>query len=331
MFLEITILVVSGIVFGVYFVASRNKRERIDFHGKHVVITGGSQGIGFELSLEVFRQGAHVTIIARNQAKLNEIKCELESIQKKNPTLGSQIIQVESLDISKSYEETQNVFDRVVSKAGPVDVLINNAGTAKSAEFSDMPAQDFENMMRVNYFGGVFCTKAVVSSMKNRHFGRIVFVSSQAGQIGIFGYAGYSATKFALKGFAEALQMELKPYNIYLTLAYPPDTDTPGFKEENIGKPEECQILSDSSGLYTPKVVADGIIKSIKKGSFNCYFGLNGFLLATLTSGASPVTTFKEAMIQILTIPLTRLVAIFLGFHFDSVVKSCHKKKTKAN
>jgi 3-dehydrosphinganine reductase len=68
--------------------------------------------------------------------------------------------------------------------------------------------------------------------MKQRKFGRILFVSSQAGQIGIFGYTAYSATKFALRGFAEALQMELKPYGIYVTLSYPPDTDTPGFKEE---------------------------------------------------------------------------------------------------
>lgn len=86
--------------------------------------------------------------------------------------------------------------------------------------------------MRVNYIGGVYCTKSVVETMKNRKFGRIVFVSSQAGQIGIYGYTAYSATKFALRGLAEALQMELKPYNIYVTVSYPPDTDTPGFKEE---------------------------------------------------------------------------------------------------
>lgn len=79
-------------------------------------------------------------------------------------------------------------------------------------------------MMRVNYIGALYCTKAVVNSMKKRHFGRIAFISSQAGQIGIFGYTGYSASKFALKGFAESLQMELKPYKIFVTLSFPPDT-----------------------------------------------------------------------------------------------------------
>lgn len=86
--------------------------------------------------------------------------------------------------------------------------------------------------MRVNYLGGVYCTKSVVDSMKSRKFGRILFVSSQAGQIGVYGYTAYSATKFAIRGLAEALQMELKPFNIYISVSYPPDTDTPGFKEE---------------------------------------------------------------------------------------------------
>jgi 3-dehydrosphinganine reductase len=93
-----------------------------------------------------------------------------------------------------------------------------------------------KEIMRINYIGAVYCTKAVVDSMKNRHFGRIVFVSSQAGQLGVFGYTAYSASKFALRGLAESLQMELKPYNIYVTLSYPPDTDTPGLKEENLHK-----------------------------------------------------------------------------------------------
>jgi 3-dehydrosphinganine reductase len=91
-------------------------------------------------------------------------------------------------------------------------------------------------MIRVNYLGSVYCTKSVVDSMKQRRFGRIVFVSSQAGQIGIFGYTAYSSTKFALRGLAEALQMELKPYNVFITLAYPPDTNTPGLEAENLDK-----------------------------------------------------------------------------------------------
>lgn len=93
-----------------------------------------------------------------------------------------------------------------------------------------------KNIMKVNYIGSVYCTRAVLNSMKSRKFGRIAFVSSQAGQIGVFGYTAYSASKYALRGFAGSLQMELKPYNIYVTLSYPPDTDTPGLKQELLAR-----------------------------------------------------------------------------------------------
>jgi len=310
-----------------YYVATKNKRERIDFHGKHVVITGGNSGIGWDLCIDSFKQGAHVSIVARNQDRLNAIKKELESIKEKNPVFKSQIIQIESLDISKSCEETQKAFDRLVENAGPVDILINNAGIFKALEFTNTPAKDFEDMIRVNYLGSVYCTKAVVESMKQRRFGRIAFVSSQAGQIGIFGYTAYSATKFALRGLAEALQMELKPYNVYVTLAYPPDTNTPGLELENLYKPEETKIIAEGSGLASPKDVSTEIMKSVKKGSFSCSFGINGFLLTTLTSGAGNITTFKEGLIQITMLPLCRLIAIGLVHYFDSIVKSCFKKK----
>lgn len=135
--------------------------------------------------------------------------------------------------------------------------------------------------------------------MKARKFGRIVFVSSQAGQIGIFGYTAYSATKFAMRGLAECLQMELKPHNVYVTLSYPPDTNTPGLESENLTKPEETKAIADTSGLLEPRVVSSSILKALKKGSFSCSYGINGFLLTTLTSGCGTVTTFKDALVQV--------------------------------
>jgi 3-dehydrosphinganine reductase len=113
MFLEGFFLAGGLVVLAVYFVVKQNKRDRIDFHGKHVVITGGTQGIGYELTLEAFRQGAHVSVLARNQARLNEVKADLEAIKQQNPTMGSQNIQVESIDISRNCDETKKVFDRV--------------------------------------------------------------------------------------------------------------------------------------------------------------------------------------------------------------------------
>ena len=100
-------------IFGFYYILSRNKRERIYFHGKHVVITGGSQGIGLDLAVEAFKQGAHVSILARNQQRLNEAKAQIETIKQQNPVLNSQIVQIESIDISKDCDQTKKVFDKV--------------------------------------------------------------------------------------------------------------------------------------------------------------------------------------------------------------------------
>ena len=135
--------------------------------------------------------------------------------------------------------------------------------------------------------------------MKQRGTGRIVFLSSQAGQLGVYGYTSYCSTKFALKGLAESLQMELARDNIYITLVFPPDTDTPGLKEENKTKPKETQLINETSGVLLADEVARKIIRATRNGSFTCSYGLNGFLLTWLTCGAQPVTTIGEIILAI--------------------------------
>lgn len=78
--------------------------------------------------------------------------------------------------------------------------------------------------------------------------------------LGIFGYSAYGATKFAIRGLAEALAMELTPHNVCVTLALPPDTDTPGFKEEEKTKPLETKLISDAGGLVQPEDVAKNLL-----------------------------------------------------------------------
>jgi 3-dehydrosphinganine reductase len=175
--------------------------------------------------------------------------------------------------------------------------------------------------VRINYLGSVYCTQACLSSMQRQNSGRIVFISSQAGQLGVFGYTSYCATKFALKGLAESLQMELARENIYITLVFPPDTDTPGFQEENKTKPKETQMINETSGVLSAEKVARKIIQSTKKGSFTCSYGVNGFLLTCLTCGAQPVTTVWEIICQSLFTGLIRLIMLRVLKSFYSLVR----------
>uniref|UniRef100_A0ACB8FCE9 Uncharacterized protein n=1 Tax=Sphaerodactylus townsendi TaxID=933632 RepID=A0ACB8FCE9_9SAUR len=202
-------------------------------------VTGGSSGIGKSIAVECFKQGAFITLLARNESRLVEAKKEIE----KYAVNDKQVVQCISVDVSKDCASVERVIKQAQDKLGPVDMLVNCAGTSVTGKFEELGISNFEELMSVNYLGSVYPARAVITTMKERRMGRIVFVSSQAGQVGLFGFTAYSATKFALRGLAEALQMEVKPYNVYITVAYPPDTDTPGFAEENKTKNAEVTEL----------------------------------------------------------------------------------------
>ncbi|CAF0939541.1 unnamed protein product, partial [Adineta ricciae] len=296
-----------------------------DLRDVHVVITGGSSGIGKELAKQFLdKHQARVTILARNQKRLDECRQELA------PDNNERLVCL-SVDVSGAYSAVQKAIEQACQYHGnrPVSILINNAGVFFARAFDETTPEEFEQMIRINYLGAVYCTKACLPYMRQLGSGRIVLVSSQAGQLGVFGYTSYCATKFALKGFAESLQMELARDNIYVTVAYPPDTDTPGLAQENISKPIETQLINETSGMLSAEEVAQKIITSTQKGSFSCWFGINGFLLESLTSGAQPITSTLELIAQTLTIGLARMIIVGLLNTFYGISKNKNLKKTK--
>ncbi|KAK2490850.1 hypothetical protein MC885_001267, partial [Smutsia gigantea] len=185
-------------------------------------------------------------------------------------------------------------------------------------------------LMSVNYLGSVYPSRAVITTMKERRVGRIVFVSSQAGQLGLFGFTAYSSSKFAIRGLAEALQMEVKPYNVYVTVAYPPDTDTPGFAEENKTKPLETRLISETTSVCKPEQVAKQIVKDAIQGNFNSSIGSDGYMLSSLTCGMAPVTSITEGLQQVVTMGLFRTIALFYLGSFDSIVRRCMMQRARS-
>ncbi|CAF2674534.1 unnamed protein product [Rotaria sp. Silwood2] len=299
----------------------------LNLRDTHVVITGGSSGIGKELAKQLLNEHqARVTILARNQKRLDECRQDLA------PDNNERLFCL-SVDVSGSYTDIQQVIEQACQYHGnrPVSILINNAGIFYAKTFDETTADEFEQMVRINYLGAVFCTKACLPSMRQLGSGRIVLVSSQAGQIGVYGYTSYCSTKFALKGLAESLQMELARDNIYVTVAYPPDTDTPGFTEEKKTQPIETRLINDTSGVLSAEEVARKIIISTQKGSFSCWYGINGFLLECLTSGAQPITNTLELISQCLTVGLARLIIAGLLNTFYAITKNKNSRKNKTN
>ena len=121
--------------------------------------------------------------------------------------------------------------------------------------------------------------------------------------------------------------MELRPYgNIYVSVAYPPDTDTPGYEIEMKTKPDITKKLSESGAVFSPKEVAMNIVEYSDRGYFGIGTGLDGWLLKNLHPGMSPINNLWEVWTGILFAPLCRFISLFYLVHFDSVCKSALKK-----
>ena len=213
----------------------------------HVLITGGSRGIGLATAHRVLDRGGRVSIVARDAQRLAISADELEA-RVGDPTR----VCAESADVTDR-EGFEVALGLVIAQFGPVDVLVANAGGARPGLFTEAPIDDFEQQMALNYFGTLYPVRAVVPSMVERERGHLVLVSSVAGLIGVVGYGAYGPAKFAVRGLAETIRPELKPHGITVTCVYPPDTDTPGLAAEESTKPPATRSIS---ALVTPRSAA---------------------------------------------------------------------------
>jgi short-subunit dehydrogenase len=222
---------------------------------KVFVITGASDGIGAEMARQL--AGAHgaqagLVLAARNREKLESVAGQCRS-------LGAQC-QIAIANVSEE-PQCRALIETAIEAFGRIDALINNAGVSAHALFADVKPQDlhwYENLMRINLWGSVWCTHAALPYLKASH-GHIVAVSSLAGLVGVPGRTAYSASKFAMTGFFEALRAELKSSGVSVTIAYPGVVATAiryrgynakgeaagvsGLKEEKAMSVEECARL----------------------------------------------------------------------------------------
>lgn len=180
------------------------RRDRLQ--GKHVFITGGSKGLGLEMAKEFVRRGCDVSILARNQGDLLAALEELKALKK---SLGATSkIQSLSADTANS-DELAKAFSTAEDTAGPIEILVCNAGFSIPGNFIDQPISDYERQMDVNYMGTVRTVKCALPRMLARHRGHIVFVTSVLSVLGFAGYTSYAPSKWAVRGLADCLHNEV--------------------------------------------------------------------------------------------------------------------------
>jgi len=182
-----------------------------DFGGKSILITG-ARGLGLELARQLGRDGARITLAARDEGELDRARDDLAR--------RGVDVQTITCDLANRDAARQLVRD-VVARRGRIDVLINNAGIIQVGPLEHMQRGDFEEAMAVHFWAPLHTMLEAVPHMKRSGGGRIVNISSIGGKIGVPHLAPYCASKFALAGVSEAMRAELARERIYLTAVYP--------------------------------------------------------------------------------------------------------------
>jgi short-subunit dehydrogenase len=241
--------------------------KRRQIAGLRILITGASQGIGRALALEAARRGARVLAAARSEELLAELKREAQA--------AGHPLQTVRADVTVPAER-QKMADQAERLYGGLDVLINNAGIGATGHFADASAERMRTIMEVNFFGLTETTRVCLPLLKEGKTPAILNISSIAGRRGIPARSDYSASKFAVQGFSEALRAELAKDGIDVLLV------NPGLTQTNFSKnmlEQKAKVKMDHLRGMTSEQVACKTLDALAAGRNEVTLSLKGRLL----------------------------------------------------
>lgn len=223
---------------------------------KVVIITGASSGIGEALAKRFAEPGTGLVLGARSLDKL-------DLLAKKLATSFEDVITVRT-DVSIE-EDCRKLINKTIQKYGRIDVLVNNAGISMRAIFEDLDLSVLKNLMDVNFWGTVYCSKYALPHLLHTK-GSLIGVSSIAGYKGLPGRSGYSASKFAMHGFLETVRIENLKKGLHVLIACPGFT-TSNIRNTALGKDgtQQGESPRDESEMMSAEEVADHIYHAIEK------------------------------------------------------------------
>lgn len=246
----------------------------IAMKNKVVIITGASSGIGLALAFEYGRQGAIVVITGRNASNLARASKDLEAAHIQHVAINAD---------SSSEVETRAMIQQVIDTYGRIDLLINNAGISMRSMFETVDLAVLKQVMDINFWGSVYATHAALPYLKQSK-GGIIGISSIAGYRGLPVRTGYSASKFAMNGFLEALRTELIGTGVHVLIA------CPGFTASNIRNASldgeggiTGETMRDESSMMRAEEVAMRIDQAYKAKKKTLVLTFQGKLTVFLT------------------------------------------------
>ncbi|MGG0717461.1 3-ketoacyl-ACP reductase [Robertmurraya massiliosenegalensis] len=220
----------------------------ISLKGKTAIITGAGRGIGRAVAIALAKEGVNLGLIGLTMSNLEKVTTELEAYDIN--------ISAATADVA-DLEAVTHAVEHIKADLGPIDILINNAGTAKFGGFLDLTPEEWENIIRVNVMGVYNVTRAVLPEMIERKSGDIVNISSTAGQKGAPVTSAYSSSKFAVLGLTESLALEVRKHNIRVTALTPSTVATDLAIETNL-------ISGNPENVMQPEDLADLLVAGLK-------------------------------------------------------------------
>jgi 3-oxoacyl-[acyl-carrier protein] reductase len=206
--------------------------------GKVALVTGAGKGIGRATAIALAKEGVNVGLMARTESDLINVAKEIEDI-------GVNVAYA-TADVS-SIEQVNQAVESLKTALGPVDILINNAGTGKFGKFLELEPEEWKQIIDINLMGVYYVTRAVLPQLIEKNSGDIINISSTAGQKGAPVTSAYSASKFGVLGLTESLALEVRKHNIRVTALTPSTVATDLAYKENLtdGNPEKVMQPED--------------------------------------------------------------------------------------
>ena len=248
------------------------------FNDKQAVITGAGSGIGRALALQLNQQGCHLWLSDVDDAGLAETVSLLENT---TPQCDSR-----HLDVADR-AAVHRLADDLGNAVGHVDLVINNAGVGLGSRVDETRFEDFEWLMNINFWGVVHGTMAFLPLLKKAEAGHLVNISSIFGMVGIPTVSAYNASKFAVRGFTEALRQEMADTNVHVCCVHPGGIKTNIARNSRSSDPdsvvEERAQTFDRMARTTPESAAEQILRATEKRKKRLLIGLDAKYLSLIS------------------------------------------------
>jgi len=223
-----------------------------DYGDKVALVTGASSGIGKAIALDLAKRGTTVIVAARRKELLEEVA---EECRRTAPESSAAVVDV------SDREAVESVCRDALERHGRVDVLVNNAGIPQRIHATRVTVEDVEQVMRINFFGAVYATMALLPSMLDKRSGRIVNIGSVAGRVGSPRESAYAASKYAMTGWSEVLAADLLETGVKVHLIVPGAIDTEIW--------QKVQEPAAYNGKFIPpQAIADAVRDCLETGRF---------------------------------------------------------------